>query len=402
MIKAAILGFGTVGSGVFNVINTNREVIERRIGDTFEIKYVLDLREFPGNAVEDVLTHDFKDIINDPEIKVVAEVMGGVKPAYEFTKQCLEAGKSVCTSNKELVAAHGPELIKTARENNANYFFEASCGGGIPIIRAINECLTADRIDEISGILNGTTNYILTEMAKNGSAFEDALKEAQDLGYAEKDPTADIEGFDVQRKIAILSSLAFGKTVKHDEILTEGISGISPVDIEFAKAMDCSIKLLAHSVKRDGKYFAMVAPFMVGKEHPLYPVEGVFNAVFVHGNMLGDAMFYGSGAGSLPTASAVAADMVEAAKNIDKTLSCEWGEGEIELSDPDAFESRFFIRVPVDKENDIKGCFDGKVKIIRSENVKSEIGILTGKISEAEYKEKTEGLDFIIGRIRYK
>ena len=402
MIKAAIMGFGTVGSGVFECLNTNREIIKKRVGDELEIKYVLDLREFPGSAVEDVLTHEFRDILNDPEIKVVAEVMGGIKPAYDFTKQCLEAGKSVCTSNKELVAAHGPELMKIAREHNVNYLFEASCGGGIPVIRALNECLTADRIDEISGILNGTTNYILTEMTKNGSAFEDALKEAQDLGYAEKDPTADVEGFDVQRKIAILSSLAFGKTVKNDDISTEGISKISPVDIEFAKSMNCSIKLLAHSVKKDGRYFAMVAPFMVNKDHPLHSVDGVFNAIFVHGNVLGDAMFYGSGAGSLPTASAVAADMVEAAKNPGKSLYCEWGEGEISLSSPDFFESRFFIRIPADREEELKTCFDGNVKVIRSENAKSEIGVLTGIMSEADYKKKTENLDFILSRIRYR
>ncbi len=402
MIKTAIMGFGTVGSGVFNVINKNREIIEKRIGDNIEIKYVLDLREFPGSAVEDLLTHDFNDILNDPEVKIVAEVMGGVNPAYDFTKKCLEAGKSVCSSNKELVAAHGPELLKLASKHNASYLFEASCGGGIPIIRALNEALTADVIDEISGILNGTTNYILTEMTKNGSDFEDALKDAQDLGYAEKDPTADIEGFDVQRKIAILSSIAFSKTVKNDEIRTEGISKITPVDIEFAKSMDCSIKLLAHSIKKDGRYYAMVAPFIIKKEHPLYYVDGAFNAIFVHGNMLGDAMFYGSGAGSLPTASAVTADMVEAAKNIGKNIPCEWKEGEISLSDPDSFESRFFLRIPAEKETDIKKIFGEKIKVIRTDKAKSELGIITGIMSEGDFKEKVQNLDYILSRIRCK
>ena len=402
MIKIAILGFGTVGSGVYNVFNTNSEKIAGRVGDGIEVKYVLDLRDFPGNPVEDVLTHEFSDIVNDPEVKVVAEVMGGIKPAYDFTKQCLEAGKSVCTSNKELVAAHGPELIKIAKEHNASYLFEASCGGGIPVIRALNEALTADVIDEISGILNGTTNYILTEMTQKGAAFDDVLKDAQDMGYAERNPEADIEGHDAQRKIAILSSLAFGKTVDYRDVYTEGITKITPADIEFAKAMDCVIKLLAYGAKKDDGYYAMVAPFMVKKSHPLHSVDGVFNAIFVHGNMLGDAMFYGSGAGSLPTASAVAADVIEAAKNPGKNLKTEWGEGEIRLSSIDSFKGRFFVRVPADKADEVKKIFGDDIRCIESENDRSELGFVTDVLSEKEFETKTEGLEFILSTIRCK
>ncbi len=402
MTQIAIMGFGTVGSGVFNVINTNKELISKRTGKEIEIKYVLDLREFPGNPVDDVLTHDFNDILNDPEVKVVAEVMGGLKPAYEFTKQCLEAGKSVCTSNKELVAAHGPELIKTAKEHGVNYLFEASCGGGIPIIRSLNEALIADDIDEISGILNGTTNYILTKMSSEGQLFDDVLKDAQDMGYAERNPEADIEGYDAQRKIAILSSIAFGSSIDYQSVYTEGITKITPVDLEFAKKYGCAVKLLAYGGKRDGKYYAMVAPFMVGKEHPLYSVDGVFNAIFVHGNMLGDAMFYGSGAGSLPTASAVAADIAQAVKNEGKTLYNNWGEGSISLSSKDSFESRFFVRIDKKGMEAAKKVFGPDTQFAEVDIAKDECGFITKVMSEKEFEEKSGSLEGIKSRIRCK
>ena len=257
MIQIAVLGYGTVGSGVVEVINTNHSSINKKAGEEINIKYVLDLRDFPGDPIQEKIVHDFDVILNDPEIKIVVEVMGGVEPAYTFTKKALLAGKSVCTSNKELVARHGAELLEIARERNINYLFEASCGGGIPIIRPLNSSLTADEIDEITGILNGTTNYILTEMAEKGSDFADVLKEAQNLGYAERNPEADVEGYDACRKIAILSSLAFGRQVDYEDIYTEGISKITATDIKYAKAMGQMIKLLAVSRKVDGSFYAM-------------------------------------------------------------------------------------------------------------------------------------------------
>lgn len=400
MIQIAILGYGTVGSGVAEVFRTNQELIDRRAGVPVRVKYVLDLRDFPGDPVEEVLTHDFQDILQDPEVKVVAEVMGGLKPAYDFTKQCLESGKSVCTSNKELVAAHGPELMRIAQEHHVNYLYEASCGGGIPIIRALNEALTADEIDEISGILNGTTNYILTEMTENGADFEAVLKEAQELGYAERNPEADIEGHDAQRKIAILSSIAFGKTVHYEDVHTEGITKITPVDIAYAKKLKMQIRLLASGYRSEGKYYAIVAPFLVEKKHPLYSVNGVFNAIFVKGNMLGDAMFYGSGAGKLPTASAVAADVIEAVKSEGKTLYSGWGEGKIGLSSLDTLNRRFFVRIPADRAEAAKEVFGEQIRLFDVEEAPDEKGFLTEVLTEKEFEEKASALGDVISRLR--
>ena len=320
MSKIAILGYGTVGSGVFEVFRTNAESIEQRIGEPVEVKYVLDLREFPGDPVEEVLVHDYDVIVSDPDVEVVIETMGGLNPAYDFTKRALEAGKSVCTSNKELVAEHGVELLGIAKKKNVNYFFEASCAGGIPIIRALNESLVADEVEGLSGILNGTTNYILTKMTEEGLAFEDALREAQENGYAERNPEADIEGYDAQRKIAILSSIAYGAHVDYRDVAVEGISKITQEDIQKAKEQGAHIKLLATSRLEGDTVYAKVAPALVTSENPLYAVNDVFNAVLVHSNMLGDSVFYGSGAGKLPTASAVAADAVTAIKNRGKHL----------------------------------------------------------------------------------
>ena len=295
MVNIAVLGYGTVGSGVVEVINTNHASINKRAGADINIKYVLDLRDFPGDPVEKVLVHDYDVIANDPQVDIVVEVMGGIEPAYTFVKRALEAGKSVCTSNKALVAKHGPELMEIAREKNINFLFEASCGGGIPIIRALNSSLTADEIDEITGILNGTTNYMMYKMSTEGCEFDAVLKEAQAKGYAEADPTADVEGYDACRKIAILSSLAYGRFLNYEDIYTEGITRITPEDMQYAEELDMTIKLLGTSRKiGDDSFYAMVAPFLVGKTSPLYSVNDVFNAVFVHGNVLGDAMFYGS------------------------------------------------------------------------------------------------------------
>ena len=343
MINIAVLGYGTVGSGVVEVINKNHASINKRAGQEVNIKYVLDLRDFPGDPVEKVLVHDYNVIVNDPEVKIIVEVMGGIKPAYDFTKQALEAGKSVCTSNKELVAAHGAELLAIAKANNVNFLFEASVGGGIPIIRPLNQSLTADEITEITGILNGTTNYILSKMTDEGKSFEEVLKRAQEKGYAERNPEADVEGYDACRKIAILTSLALGKQVDYQDIYTEGITKITKTDIEYAKALHASIKLLGTSKwEDDGKIYSMVAPFMIDSDHPLGHVNGVFNGIFVNGNMLGDTMFYGKGAGKLPTASAVVADVVDAVKHQGTNIMTIWEQDKVELGDRANFACRFF------------------------------------------------------------
>ncbi|MGI6010216.1 MAG: homoserine dehydrogenase [Ruminococcus sp.] len=402
MINIAVLGYGTVGSGVVEVINTNYDSIAKKAGEEINIKYVLDLRDFPGDPVQEKIVHDFDVIINDPEIKIVVEVMGGVEPAFTFTKRALESGKSVCTSNKELVAKHGVELLEIARQKNINYLFEASCGGGIPIIRALNSSLTADEIDEITGILNGTTNYILTEMSAKGSDFEEVLKEAQDKGYAERNPEADVEGYDACRKIAILSSLAFGRSVNYEEVYTEGITKITASDIKYANYMGTSIKLLATSRKVGEEFYAMVSPVMIDGSSPLFSVNGVFNAIFVHGNVLGDAMFYGSGAGKLPTASAVVADVVDEAKHLNRNIMMHWSSKKLELMDISQVEGRFFVRVEgvsEEKEGRVKELF-GDVKIYQLEDLPGEFAFVTPVMTEEQYKEKAGQLDGIISMIR--
>ena len=404
MINIAVLGYGTVGSGVVEVIRTNHELINKRAGEEIKIKYVLDLREFPGDPVEEILVHDFEQIVNDPEVKIVVEVMGGTGAAYTFTKRALEAGKSVCTSNKALVAQYGPELMEIAKEKKINFLFEASCGGGIPIIRAINGSLTADEIDEVSGILNGTTNYMLDKMITEGADFNTVLKEAQEKGYAEADPTADVEGQDACRKIAILSSLAYGKFLNFENIYTEGITKITPEDMEYAREMGRSIKLLGTSKKLgDDSFYALVAPFLVGQENPLYGVKGVFNSIFVHGNMLGDAMFYGSGAGKLPTASAVAADVVEAAKHLHDTIPNNWSNEEMTLMEPDSVEGRFFVRVKDTSLDEVDKAF-GKVEaVIEPDSLPEEFGFITRLMTQGEYKARVKALgENVLGMIRVK
>ena len=404
MINIAVLGYGTVGSGVVEVIRTNHELINKRAGEEIKIKYVLDLREFPGDPVEEILVHDFEQIVNDPEVKIVVEVMGGTGAACTFTKRALEAGKSVCTSNKALVAQYGPELMEIAKEKKINFLFEASCGGGIPIIRAINGSLTADEIDEVSGILNGTTNYMLDKMITEGADFNTVLKEAQEKGYAEADPTADVEGQDACRKIAILSSLAYGKFLNFENVYTEGITKITPEDMEYAREMGRSIKLLGTSKKLgDDSFYALVAPFLVGQENPLYGVKGVFNSIFVHGNMLGDAMFYGSGAGKLPTASAVAADVVEAAKHLHDTIPNNWSNEEMILMEPDSVEGRFFVRVTDTSLDEVDKAF-GKVEaVIEPDSLPEEFGFITRLMTQGEYKERVKALgENVLGMIRVK
>ena len=397
MIQVAVMGYGTVGSGVVEVIEKNKEEINKKSNEALNIKYILDLRDFPGDPYEDKIVHDVEVILNDPEVQIICETMGGLKPAYEFTKRALMSGKSVCTSNKELVATHGPELIQIAHEHTCNYLFEASVGGGIPIIRPLNYSLTAEKIDAISGILNGTTNYILTKMEREGATFEEVLKEAQEKGYAERNPEADVEGYDACRKIAILSSLMCGKNVRYQDIYTEGITKITADDFKYAKVMDCTIKLLGLAKEENGGLYAMVSPFLISKSHPLSMVNDVFNAVCVHGNMLGDSMYYGRGAGKLPTASAVVSDVVDCARHIGKIITCFWDAEDVKLTNVDEVERAFFVRVEKAKEQEAKELF-GDVKEITA-GVDGEFAFVTGSMSEKEFNEKAEKVG-VISRIR--
>ena len=402
MINIAVMGYGTVGSGVVEVIRTNGSLINERVQDEIYIKYVLDLRDFPGDPVGEILTHDFDTILNDPEVAIVVETMGGIEPAYTFVKKCLEAGKSVATSNKALVAKHGAELLEIAREREINFMFEASVGGGIPIIRALNSSLTADRIDEVIGILNGTTNYMMTKMFFEGADYAEVLKEAQDKGYAERNPEADVEGHDACRKIAILTSLISGQHVDFEKIHTEGITKITTEDMKYAKTMDMAIKLLASS-KREGESFsAIVAPMLLSKNHPLCNVNDVFNAIFVRGNMLGDAMFYGSGAGKLPTASAVVADVVDAAKHLHRTVVTRWESNTLELVPNADAKRRFFVRIH-GEESVLKSRVDevfGQVEFVKADDVEGEFAVITGEMTEAEYAQKAEEMPEVVKMIR--
>lgn len=401
MIHVAVLGYGTVGSGVVEVIEKNKDMVNKKSGDELNIKYILDLRDFPGDPYEDKIVHDFNIIANDPEVGIICETMGGVGAAYTFTKQALEAGISVCTSNKELVASHGPELIALAKANNCNYLFEASVGGGIPIIRPLNYSLTAERIEEITGILNGTTNYILSKMENEGADFDSVLKKAQDKGYAERNPEADVEGHDACRKIAILSSLMLGKNVNYGKIYTEGITKITANDFTFAKKMGMSIKLLAMSKEvGDGKAMAMVSPCLISTDHPLHMVNGVFNAVFVKGNMLGDSMYYGRGAGKLPTASAVVSDVIDCARHMGKIIMCFWDAEDADLISIDEVERKFFVRVKNTGEAKVKELF-GNVEPVRMAWIEDEFAFLTSVMKEKEFAALYEKLGRdAINRIR--
>lgn len=401
-MKVALLGYGTVGSGVVEVIQSNKESITRRAGTAIELKYVLDLREFEGDPIQKWIVHDFNTILEDDEIEIVAEAMGGIHPAYEFAKAVLERGKSYVTSNKELVALYGGELLEIARKNQVNFLFEASVGGGIPIIRPLNQSITADEIYEITGILNGTTNFILTKMKNEGRTFEEVLKEAQALGYAEKNPEADVEGYDSCRKIAILASLAFGEHVNFEEVPTEGITKISREDMLYAEQMNCEIKLLGTCQKQDYHIFARVAPMFISKNHPLAMVNDVFNAILVKGNMVGDVMFYGKGAGKLPTASAVVADIVDAAKHKGTNIMTLWNREKIELKAKEDVRTSYFVRIK--KEDDtietkVKAVF-GEVKTI--DGLEGEYAFVTEVMKERNFAERMNDLGemTILSKIR--
>lgn len=396
MVNIAVLGYGTVGSGVVEVINTNGSIINRKAGKEINIKYVLDLRDFPGDPVEKILVHDFETILNDEDVKVVVEVMGGVEPAYTFVKKCLLAGKSVATSNKELVATHGVELLKIAADKSVNFFFEASAGGGIPIVRPLISSLTADKITEITGILNGTTNYILTKMANEGADYATVLKQAQELGYAERNPEADVEGGDACRKIAILTSLAYGKNLDYNRIHTEGITKITTEDFQYAKVMDAAIKLVGTTKEIEGTLYTFVAPMLIGKEHPLAGIDDVFNGVFVHGNVLDDAMFYGRGAGKLPTASAVVADVVDAVKNLGRNVLTIWDEEPLELGDFKDAENKFFVRVSDKVEDAAIEAEFGEVSYITA-GIAGEKAFITKPVKESLYEDACGKFDIISG-----
>lgn len=347
MISVAIMGHGTVGSGVAEILTTHKQKLFKAVGEELYVKHILDLREFPDSPLADRFTKNFVDIVNDIEVRVVVEVMGGTNPAYDFVKRCLQAGKSVVTSNKELVAKHGAELLAVAKENNANFLFEASVGGGIPIIRPLSQCLVANEVDEIAGILNGTTNFIFGKMINDNMDFSDALKLAQDLGYAERNPEADIEGHDACRKICILASLAFGKHIYPDNVYTKGISEITLDDVKYADSLNYVIKLIGDVKKtEDGKLDIMVAPMLLSKDCILSDINDVFNGILVKGDCTGDVMFYGKGAGKLPTASAVVADVVDCAKHLKARKRIFWTDSdESQVASYKDSKTAMYIRV---------------------------------------------------------
>ena len=402
-MKAAVMGYGTIGSGVVKVLEMNKELIAKRAGEALDVKYILDKREFPEDPHADQIIGDFNQIVSDDEVKIVVETMGGTGAAYEFVKACLEAGKHVATSNKALVAKYGAELMQIAKEKGVNFFFEASVGGGIPILRTLVDALAGDEIEEIAGILNGTTNYIMTKMAQDGSRFEDVLKEAQALGYAELDPTDDVEGYDVGRKIAILTSLISGRKVAFEEIQIEGISKITAEDMNYAAAIGRTIKLLAISNKVEDSYRVVVAPFLIEKSNTLSNVNDAFNAVLVKSNALGDSMYYGSGAGALPTASAVVGDMVEIAKNMERSISPQWTDEKIELLGYENASNAFLVRVKkgADTKAEVEKLF-GEVSYYELPDLDEELGFVTAEIKESEMKEKLSALPGVITRIRLK
>lgn len=400
MAKIAVLGYGTVGSGVVEVIDTNAAEVAKSAGEAVEVKYILDLRDFPGDKHEAQVVHDINIILDDPEIDVICETMGGIEPAFTFEKQALEKGKSVCTSNKELVAAKGPELVEIAKKNGVSYLFEASVGGGIPVLRSINDSLKHEKIDAITGILNGTTNYILTKMDKEGIGFATVLKAAQDKGYAERNPEADIEGYDACRKIAILSSLMSGKHVNYEDIYTEGITKINIEDFAYAKSLNMAIKLLGMCKMNENGFFTLVAPFMIPYENPLANVNGVFNAINVHGNMLGDVMFYGKGAGKNATASAVVADVVDILKHKGKHIEVNLNAEKAVLTSKDNAVRKFFVRVTEDLKDQALEVFGHNVEIIECEEVVGEFAFITDLTSKKDFEEKLWKLDSVKGYLR--
>lgn len=392
MAKVAILGFGVVGSGVAEVLTRNGAHIGEKVHGSVELKYILDVRDFPGNPFEDKVIHDFSIIENDPEVDIVVETIGGARVALEFTRRALTAGKSVVTSNKELVAKHGYELMELARDHGVSYLYEASVGGGIPIIRPLKQCLAANEITEVCGILNGTTNYILTRMIRGGLSFDAALKEAQQNGYAEADPTADIEGHDACRKICILASLAFGRHIYPQQVPTEGIVGVTLADVAYADSCGRKLKLLGRAIRgEDGRIRAFVAPHLVEGEDPLAGVEDVFNAITVRGNAIGDVMFYGRGAGKLPTASAVVADVMDAARNKDRPKYLDWGPGGEDVTAPvDDVVSPWYVRIEASADS-LRSALGEVTFLARAGAPEGESAVLTAPMTRGELDRRLAG-----------
>ena len=388
MIDVAIMGHGVVGSGVAEILEEFPDRITEKTKDPLNIKYILDLRDFDGLSYSHKFTKNFEDILNDDDVKIVAEVMGGVNPAYDFVKKCLLKGKSVVTSNKELVATKGAELIKIAKENNVNFLFEASVGGGIPVLRPIVQCLTANEIKSVAGILNGTTNFILNKMIVDNMDFDSALKLAQDKGYAEKNPAADIEGHDACRKICILAALAFGKHVYPEQVKTDGITNITLEDVEDADNFGCVIKLIGKAEKlQNGKITASVRPTLISREHILSSVNGVFNAVLVDGDQTGEVMFYGKGAGKEATASAVVADIIDSAKHLKSRKYLDWDDGNNDYVDNDCdVLSRIFVKIKSEDYDVLISKFEtvfGKETSCLKNQFKKEIAFITDKDYES-------------------
>ena len=394
MTKVAILGFGNVGSGVAEVLSKNSRGIARRSGGEIQVKYILDVRDFPDSPFKDCFVKDFSIIENDPEVDVVVETIGGAKVALEFTTRALKAGKSVVSSNKELVATHGYELLQLAKANGVSYLFEASVGGGIPILRPLTNCLAANEVEQITGILNGTTNYILTRMIKAGLTFEQALKEAQDNGYAEKDPTADVDGHDACRKICILSALACGQHVYPQQVPTQGIREVTLADVAYADSCGYKIKLLGRCLREpEGKVCAFVAPHLVSCENPLAGVEDVFNAIAVTGNAVGDVMFYGRGAGKLPTASAVVADVIDIARDPKRDRGNQWGPGSEDLVvSSDSLTSRWYVRANLSMDQARLAC--GEIlPLARSGAPAQEAAFLTQPMTYPQLVDRLAGVE---------
>ena len=401
-IYAAILGAGTVGTGVYKLCQEMKSEFVQKTGADLVVKKVLVRNASKKReGIEDaVLTDNWKEIIEDPEIDIVIEVMGGIEPAKTYIIEALEAGKQIVTANKDLLAEHGQEVMAAAEKAGADLEFEAAVAGAIPIIRPLNQSLTADEITQITGILNGTTNYILTKMSQEGSSYEDVLKEAQDLGYAERNPEADVEGYDACRKIAILTSLAFGSTVKFEEIQTEGITKISTADFAYAEKLGCVVKLLATSFKKDEKVYAITAPFLIDATHPLYNVNDVLNGIYIHGNVIGDVMFFGAGAGKLPTASAVVADVVDCVKHKGRNVMTLWSYEKLELGSPMEVERTFFVRI---KDRAVlekaKEAFRA-AQVVTVDGLDDEFGLVTANMSEQAFAQAAAQFD-VAGRIRF-
>ena len=397
MKKIAIIGFGVVGSGVYEIIRKNKNLLTKNSFSEIDVKRILDIRDFSSHEESHLFTKNFDDILNDAEIEIVVETMGGVKFAYEYTKALLESGKSVVTSNKELVSKHGDEFFAISEKNNVRYLYEASVGGGIPVIKPLACDIAANEVIEISGILNGTTNYILTKMLHENESFESALKTAQELGYAEKDPTADVEGIDACRKISILMSLVTGCKVDAESINTVGISSLTPQDFTYASCVGCTIKLIASGFIENGRINASVEPTLVPKNHPLSIIEDVFNGVCVNANMADTLLFYGRGAGKLPTASAVMADVIDIVRNPDYAPQFSWSTAPAQTINYEDIEAKFLVRVSADKVDLVRAEF-GDIEIIKGID---DYGFISPMMKICELNERIEKIGGAISRMRF-